>query len=210
MNNNKVSGVDAIKFTIFNCKIKIDFLFVAVLTFITITDKTLLSLCAVCLIFAHEIGHIVSARILKVPVSEINFGAMSIDIEKPQIYCQKSFDQKIIITLSGFIFNLFIFIILSWVYIITKSEIIILIAFQSLIIGTINILPIESLDGGEAVNLILSRFFSYEKAKKISSVLSIVFLVPVIVLGFFLIAKSWRNMSVVMLAVYLIFEKYFV
>ncbi len=203
-------GAEAIEFGIFNCKIKIDFLFVAVLTFIIVTDKTLLSLCAVSLIFAHEFGHILSAKILKMPINEINFGAMSIDIAKPKIYYQKSFAQKMIIILSGFIFNLFIFIILSWVYVITKSEIIILVAFQSLVIGAINILPIESLDGGEAVNLILSRFFGYEKAKKISGVLSIIFLVPIIVFGIFLIAKSWRNMSVGMLALYLIFEKYFI
>ena len=180
------------------------------LTFIIITDKTYLSLCAVVLIFAHELGHILSARILKVPIREINFGAMSIDIPKPLVYYKKSFAQKMIIILSGFIFNLFIFIILLWIYVITKKEFIILLAVQSFAIGLVNLLPIESLDGGEAANLILSRFFSYEKSKKISNMLSLIFLVPAVVFGIFLIAKSWRNVSLVMLVLYLIFEKYFV
>lgn len=180
------------------------------LTFIIITDKTYLSLCAVALILAHELGHIISAKILKIPIRKINFGAMSIDIEKPLVYYKKSFTQKMIIILSGFIFNLFLFIILSGIYIITKNEFIILVAAQSLVIGLVNLLPIESLDGGEAANLILSRFFSYEKSKKISTMLSLIFLVPAVVFGIFLIAKSWQNASLVMLVLYLIFEKYFV
>lgn len=202
-------GAEAIEFSIFNCKIKIDFLFVAVLTFITVTDKTFLSLCAVALIFAHEMGHIISAKILKTPIYEINFGPVNVDILKPQAYYSKSFFQKMIIILSGFISNLIIFIILSGIYIITKNKFLMLVALQSFIIGMINILPIESLDGGEAVGLILHKFFSYENAKKISNVLSLVFLVPATFFGIFLGIKSRHNISVIMLALYLIFEKYF-
>ncbi|MDO4199768.1 MAG: site-2 protease family protein [Clostridia bacterium] len=102
-----------------------------------------------------------------------------------------------------------IFIILSGIYIITKNKFLMLVALQSFIIGMINILPIESLDGGEAVGLILHKFFSYENAKKISNVLSLVFLVPATFFGIFLGIKSRHNISVIMLALYLIFEKYF-
>lgn len=155
-------------------------------------------------------GHIISAKILNVPVNEISFGAMSIDIPKSSIYYQKNFKQKMIIILSGFAFNLLIFVILLGVYVITKNKFIILIALQSFVIGATNILPIESLDGGEAVNLVLQRFLSYEKSKKISDMLSWIFLTFIIFLGIFLVMKSWYNVSVILLALYLIFEKYFV
>lgn len=207
--NDLRGGADAIEFSVFNCKIKIDFLFIAVLTFIIITDRAYLSLCAVALILAHELGHIISARILKIPICEINFGAMSIDIEKPLVYHKKSFMQKMIIILSGFIFNLFLFIILSGIYIITKNEFIISVAVQSLVIGLVNLLPIESLDGGEAVDLLLGELVGYEKSKKISRMLSQVFLVSASVFGIFSVISSWQNVSFVMLVLYLIFENYF-
>lgn len=179
------------------------------LTFIIITDKTFLSICAVGLIFAHELGHIILARILNVPIREINFGAMSIDICKSQIYYEKSFLKKIFLVLGGCIFNFCIYLVLYMIYLATRKIIFMYISVQSLCIGIINILPIESLDGGEVVNLILHRFFGYESAKRISNVISIIFLVPIIFLGIFLVIKSWHNMSVIMLAIYLIFEKYF-
>lgn len=181
----------------------------AVLTLIIVTDKTFLSLWAFALIFAHEAGHIISAKILNVPINEINFGAASIDIPKSPVYYRKSFVGKMIIILSGFIFNLLIFIILSGIYIITENKFVILIALQSLVIGVINILPIESLDGGEAVNLVLRRFLSYENSKIISGILSIVFLMMIAFLGIFLMIKSSHSISIVFLAIYLIAEKYF-
>lgn len=182
----------------------------AIITFIIVTDKTFLSLCAVALVFAHEMGHVVAAKILKTPIHEINFCAMSIDIQKPPNYYQKSFIQKMAIILSGCIFNLFIFIILSGIYMISENKFIILAALQSLAIGAVNILPIESLDGGEAVNLILGRHLNYERAQRISSILSLIFLMCLAFLGIFLIIKSGRNVSVVLLALYLIFQKYFI
>lgn len=202
-------GDEAIEFSVFNCKIKIDFLFVAVLTFIVVTDKTFLSLCAVALIFAHEMGHIISAKILKVPINEINFGLVSIDIRKPLHYYQKSFAQKMIIILGGFICNLFIFITLSGIYIFTENKLIILMAIQSLVIGIVNILPIESLDGGEAVSLVLQKFLSHEKANKIKNILSLIFLLPISLFGIYLIIY-WHNISIIFFVLYLIFERYFI
>ncbi len=181
----------------------------AVFALIIIADKTFLSLWAFALMFAHEAGHIVSAKIFKVPINEVNLGAVSIDIPKSPIYYRKSFVEKMIIILSGSIFNLLIFIVLLGIYMITENKFVILIALQSLIIGAISILPIESLDGGEAINLVLRRFLSYENSKRISNILSVIFLMIIAFLGILLMIKSRYNISVVLLAVYLVAEKYF-
>ena len=161
------------------------------------------------LILAHELGHIISVKILRVPIYEINFGAMSIDIPKPPLYHRKSFNHKMVIILSGSGLNFLIFMFFAGIYIITGKEFMALIAFQSLVIGVINILPIESLDGGEALNLVLHRYFSRESSKKISNILSLIFLVAVSFLGVFLVIKARHNISIIMFVIYLIFEKYF-
>ena len=115
-----------------------------------------------------------------------------------------------IVTLSGSVLNFLMFTILILIYLITKNKFLILLAIQSFAIGTINILPIESLDGGEALKLILSRFLSYDEGKKIIDVISLIFLVSVAFIGVFLVIKSGRNISIILLVLYLIFEKYFI
>lgn len=169
-----------------------------------------MSLCGVALVLAHEFGHIISAKVLKIPIYEINFGGMSIDILKSPTYYQKSFYQKIILILSGTFLNFFIFMVLLGIYLITRNKFVIMVALQSFTIGVINILPIESLDGGEALKLVLQRYVNCKKVKKISDALSLAFLIPVAFLGIFLIIKTGRNISIILLFIYLIFEKYFI
>ncbi|MBP3320169.1 MAG: hypothetical protein J6K87_00775 [Clostridia bacterium] len=66
-----------------------------------------------------------------------------------------------------------------------------------------NLLLIESLDGHRILSVILSRKFDINICEKILNIVSVIFLVPVSVLGIIILVKSKYNFSLLIFGVYL-------
>lgn len=181
----------------------------AVVTLAVVADKTGYAVWGILLIAAHEIGHLAAGILMNYEFKEINFGLASIDICEASEYRPKSYVSEILIVVSGCAVNFVISLILWIMYILTRNTRCIYIALQSLAIGMINIMPVHSLDGGKLAVLISHRYLDYKIAAKVCNILSLIFLIPLIFLGIILLAKSRYNFSVILLVIYLVFEKYF-
>ena len=71
-------------------------------------------------------------------------------------------------------------------------------------LGLFNILPIDSLDGGQALFILLSMKFSPFTSMKILDIISFMILIPVAVMGFLVLLQSKYNFTLLLTALYLI------
>ena len=76
-------------------------------------------------------------------------------------------------------------------------------AYTHLAVGAFNLLPVEPLDGGQAVSAVVHRLFSVQTADVIMNFVTFCFLVPLAAAGFFVLFRSQYNYSLLALAVYL-------
>lgn len=75
---------------------------------------------------------------------------------------------------------------------------------ENLILGFFNILPIESLDGGQILYIFLSNKMQNDKAIVFLEVISFIILLPLAVIGFYMLLKSKYNFSLLLISCYLI------
>lgn len=147
--------------------------------------------------------------ILNMRINEISFGIANIDICKPLDYEIRKFPEKIFLILGGSVFNFLAFLILWVIYSCTKDLKFMYIAAQSAAIAVLNMLPVKSLDGGELLNLFMERYYKdFEYGKKLCDFVSWIFLFLLAILGLFIIIKFGYGFSVILLILYLIYQKY--
>lgn len=100
--------------------------------------------------------------------------------------------------------NLLFFIICFLIYKFLKLNIFKIFSIQNLIIGILNFMPIYSLDGGQILLIFLKQKFGIYIANMILFIISIIFIIPITTLGFFIAIKSNFNFSLLILIFYLI------
>lgn len=72
-----------------------------------------------------------------------------------------------------------------------------------LALGVFHCLPIEPLDGGLALRAVLSGLMDPKRAGKITFFLSLIFLLPLAVLGFLVLLRTRYNFSLLAISLYL-------
>lgn len=138
--------------------------------------------------------------ICKKNLSFVKINAFSVDIIQKDLLL--SYSQELFILTCGPVLNIIFYIILQAIYSIIKIEILESFAVQNLLIGIMNLLPISSLDGGQILSIVLKKFFDDEKSYRISCIVSVVFIIPLISFGFYLFLQSF-NISIFILMIYL-------
>ena len=166
-------------------EISFQFYYFALLTIVLIFDKSGGIFCCFLSSFFHEIGHLLAILVLKQKVDRIEFSLFDIKI-KSNYYV--SFSKELIIN-----FILFLFFIRT----------IRIFALANLFIAIFNLLPVSTLDGGQAINIILNKFISEEKSVIILNILTVVFAIPVFTLGIIVLFNTGYNFSFLLLGVYL-------
>ncbi len=73
----------------------------------------------------------------------------------------------------------------------------------NLLLFLINILPVENLDGGRALRALLLENLELDTAERICGVISVVFVIPLLVIGAVLFIRTGYNLSLAVIAVYL-------
>lgn len=136
------------------------------------------------LIIIHEVGHFLSAKLLKVDVVKIYLYPLG-GISKFNMDQNISLLKEFLILIFGPIFQIFAYLLLK--RLLPQYENIIIVYHYSILI--FNLLPIYPLDGGKLVNLFLSGVFSF----KISYYLSIAISYLFVGLFFFL---NFRNLNI--------------
>ena len=148
----------------------------------------------------HELGHVAAAYFCGVKIDKINFGFANVDI----MARNQNQENNLTVLVSGSAVNFVIALIFNVIYLYSRNRILNVIAYQNLCIGIFNLLPIEVLDGGQILFLILNKKLDISLSEKILNIVSIIFLVPVCTLSFFILINSKYNFSLLILSCYLI------
>ncbi|MDY4812912.1 MAG: hypothetical protein SO152_03570 [Ruminococcus sp.] len=176
------------------CGVELSFqyLYFALLTVVLIIDKTGGIFCCFLASFFHEIGHLIAIILLKQKVNRVEFSLFDVKI------CSSynvSLSKELIIVLSGVTFNLILFIFFY--------RIIPMFALANLFIGLFNALPVSTLDGGQAINILLSRYFSQRVTEIVINIVTISFSIPIFTMGIIILFNTGYNFSFLLLGVYL-------
>lgn len=181
-------------------KIKINFF--AIMLFLSVIVSS--SYYALIPIFAaalHELGHIISAKMCDVKLSNFNLGIFGARLGIGGGIC--SYKDEIIICAAGpavnFISAYFAFLISNLTTI--NSDIADIFILSSLSLGIINILPIKSLDGGRIISALICRFGSVRSAEITVDILSFFTLFTLWCISLYLLLKSASSLSLFIFSV---------
>ena len=130
------------------------------------------------LIFIHELGHFLCAKILNIEVDKIIIYPLG-GISKFNLPLNSSQITEFLILISGPLFQFLAYILLKKYY--TRyTELIDLYHYGILFF---NLLPVYPLDGGKLINLLLSYFLPYKLSLKATIFISYVFILLLILMN---------------------------
>lgn len=179
------------------CRVQINFSFFALIAFCCIFSGAKGGLACFLAVCIHETAHLVAMRILGVQPDNVVLSALGCRVE---INGQNALSdlQNVFVSLAGPGIN--------WI----SSALAVIPCFRestfcavSLALAMAHSLPIEPLDGGLALKYFFRSRYSYEKAERISRVISTFFLIPLAALGFLVLLNTRYNYSLLALSVYL-------
>ncbi len=133
------------------------------LLFMLFCDKSGLAAMSLLAAALHEIGHLVAARLMKIPIAAMRFDLLGARIDvKGRIL---SYGEEWLLCVSGPLSSLAFSLIGSFFWSHTKLAI----AFScaSLLLGLLNLLPIQTFDGGRMLECALLSFTTPQKAGSI-------------------------------------------
>lgn len=166
-----------IRFKLFGVQIRIDFLFVALVTFFLLTDRTGVSVIALWACLIHELGHLVVFFAIGYTPRALIFELTGIRLVKPAQALSPRRDALVQLAGSGVNFLVF-FLLRHTTGAVSYWSIF---AVTHLLLGIFNLLPLKCLDGGKLAELFCLRFFGEEIAERVTSALD--WIVTAVLLG---------------------------
>lgn len=182
---------------------ELSFPLVALMTAVIIFDTSMSVIICFAGVIAHETGHLLALRHFGSYPKKIKLTLFDIAIiDRKKITLSDK--AELIITLAGVTVNFILAIISYFLLTVTKNPYIEIFFNTNLTLGLFNSLPIDSLDGGQALFILLSRKFSPFTSMKILDIISFIILIPVAVMGFLVLLQSKYNFTLLLTALYLI------
>ena len=154
---------------------------------------------ALCLLASliHELGHMGVMLYYGVKPKRICAGLFGVRIEQ-QDGISLSYRQQMVLSLAGPAVNL---VVGMGLCILQGFGIA---AAVNLLLAGLNLLPIQALDGGQALYAFLASRREEQQAQKIVFIISIAVLLPLATAGFFVLIRSGYNFTLLAACVYLI------
>ncbi len=112
--------------------------------------------------------------------------------------------QELLIILGGVMMNFIFGALFLVLFLYFNYDFLLITAGANILLLVYNLLPVDTLDGGQALYLLLSSRLSEELTEKIMLIVSLVILFPCAVLGFLLLLKSRYNFTLLFTSLYLI------
>lgn len=188
---------------LFGVHLNISYPFVALVTLLLVTDDKGIVICCLLASFCHEMGHIIAMKFFGTKVDRIGLSVFDINIvDTGKAY--REITAEIIITLAGIFVNFVLFLLCCMVYNSYNIYILKYFAIANLTLGIFNALPIESLDGGNAFEIILRRNFSDKTVYFATLTVSILFVIPLGFFSLFILLNSPYNFTLLFATLYLI------
>lgn len=174
-------------------KIKISVSFFGVLMAgALILTHSYISLAALLAAAIHELGHIFAAKICSIPLYEMRLGIFGAALTTDaSLY---SYKKEIALAAAGPLAN---FASSALLYPIFKSSegFGALFLAASLFLGILNLLPVESFDGGRILNCILCEKFSPRLASAVCGALSFITVISLWMLSVYLLLRASSSLS---------------
>jgi len=146
----------------------------------------------------HELSHMLAGILLKLKPKELKINPFGISILFENY--AKEEKKKILVALSGPLFNIMIAIIVSFMKIeSTLKEIII---YANILIGAFNLLPIYPLDGGRILKLVLKKTHNFEETEKYINYISNILVILLTAMSSILVL-IYHNIGIVFAIIYL-------
>ena len=172
-------------------KVKITFFGILMLLTLIVT-KSYLSLAALVAAGLHELGHLAVARFCKVPIKELKLDIFGAAITPAGEFA--SYKKEIAVALGGPFVNLFCFAAFAPAFI-DEHEFLSFFLAASAFLGVLNLLPIESFDGGRLIYCLVALFINPHAAEKTLSVLSVFCLFVLWMISVYLMIKLGASLS---------------
>lgn len=134
-------------------------------------------------IFIHESTHVIVAKSMQMNLKEWISHPIGFAIEIDEIE-ELTSKQKLILYGSGPLINLILALLFYVIYKIAGNEVFILFININLMLGIFNLIPAFPLDGAQIMRIILSKFFLYKEASKITVYSS--FVISLVLMGIFI------------------------
>ena len=166
---------------------------VAALTAVLILDRGDHYICCFSAAALHETGHLIMLRLFRTPLRGISLRLFDvrIDADRPS-----GFKAEAFVTLGGVMMNF----LLAAIFVPMDA----FFGYANLAMGSFNILPVESLDGGRLLSLILSLRFSDRVCVTALRIISFVIVFPLMTAGIYILFQSGYNYSLLMISLYLL------
>ena len=190
---------------IFSLRIDISFLFLVLLSFLLYFNKKIF-ISSIFSTSIHEFGHIFASFCCGQNIQKIKINAFNFEIIKLTEQYSKNFNN-ILISAFGPIFNLITAILFYIFYLnlTNRSDLLEILVISNFLLFLLNMLPIKNLDGGEILYYFLIKKLDTETAIGIVETVSIVFLVPITIIGLVILLRDKYNFSLLVLCIYLFF-----
>ena len=176
--------------------IRLSLLFPAAVVLLLTLDKSGIPAWCVAASLLHEGGHFAAMMLFGCKPSAIRMGIFGVRVEQNPA-APVSYGQNIVISLAGPMVNLLCF---GAAYAAGGACIP---AMVHLVLALFNLLPVEPLDGGQALFCLLAMHMEAERAERLVFLVSFAAVVPLAGVGFTLLLRSGYNFTLLLVSVYL-------
>ncbi len=144
----------------------------------------------------HECGHLLMMFWRRSPPTAVRVGPFGMRVERTET-AALSFWDDLLIAAGGPLINLICFV-LFWLCGINTA------ATVHLVMAVMNLLPVEALDGGQILQNLLYLKLSSETVNLLLFIISLAVILPLGVVGFWVLLQSGSNPSLLVVDIYLI------
>ena len=187
---------------VFGCEISISFPLAAALTIFFILDRSGSTVICCLSALCHELGHLGMMALFQTKADKIKLGLFDVNISDNGKY-QRSLWAEICVLLAGAAANLLAAGIGCVLFIFYKEPFLSAFISSNLFLAFFNLLPVEALDGGNIIYLLLLRRIRHAYAVKILEILSFAVLLPLACGGFYVLLSSRYNFTLLLTSCYL-------
>lgn len=135
-----------------------DFSFFAVVSLMLLFSNSHYIIMCLLACLWHETGHLIAMLLLNIKIDKICFYGGGIRISPDKLFDFTSFRDRLVVLLAGSILNFATFMLLKN----TQYDVWAFFAAINAVIGAFNMLPLQFLDGGKILVLIIRNLCSYQ------------------------------------------------
>lgn len=150
----------------------------------------------------HESGHILAMVFFGFKPDLIRIRLFEIAILDKSRH-QRNNKQNFFIILFGPLFNFVCFILGLLVNNFLNFNLLSF-SFSNIALCMFNLLPVINLDGGQMLNILLSKYYNDKICEKVINIVTAIFIAPMLLLGFLLLNYSKYNFSLLLICLYLV------